>query len=66
MWRRSVQLRCYGTTCCAVTMYGKHFYGMGGPTYGADNPYMDMEYLITLDDAVAALHAQLNAPSRRS
>ncbi len=20
-------------TCCAVTMYGKHFYGMGGPTY---------------------------------
>ncbi len=26
---------------------------------------MDMECLITLDDAVAALHAQLNAPSRR-
>ncbi len=24
-----------------------------------------MECLITLDDAVAALHAQLNAPSRR-
>ncbi len=35
-------------------------------TYPADNPYMDMECLITLDDAVAALHAQLNAPSRRS
>ncbi len=34
-------------------------------TYPADNPYMDMECLITLDDAVAALHAQLNAPSRR-
>ncbi len=47
-------------------MYGKHFYGMSGPTYDitADNPYMDMECLITLDDAVAALHAQLNAPSR--
>ncbi len=26
---------------------------------------MDMECLITLDDAVAALHAQLNAPSHR-
>ncbi len=49
-------------------MYGKHFYGMGGPTYDitTDNPYMDMECLITLDNAVAALHAQLNAPSRRS
>ncbi len=26
---------------------------------------MDMECLITLDDAVTALYAQLNAPSRR-
>ncbi len=26
---------------------------------------MDMECLITLDDAVAALHVQLNAPLRR-
>ncbi len=34
-------------------------------TKPADNPYMDMECLITLDDAVAALHVQLNAPSRR-
>ncbi len=52
---------------CSVTIYGKHFYGMGGPTYDtADNPNMDMECLITLDDAVTALYAQLNAPSRRS
>ncbi len=29
---------------------------MGGPTYDipADNPYMDMECLITLDDAVSS------------
>ncbi len=26
---------------------------------------MDMECLVTLDDAVTALYAQLNAPSRR-
>ncbi len=31
----------------------------------ADNPNMDMECLFTLDDAVTALYAQLNAPSRR-
>ncbi len=50
-----------------LTMYGKHFYGMGGPTYDItrpDNPYMDMECLISLDDAVEALHGQLNTPSR--
>ncbi len=41
---------------------------MGGPTYDipADYPYMDMECLITLDDAVAALHVQLNAPYNQS
>ncbi len=32
----------------------------------ADKPNMDMECLYTLDDAITALYAQLNAPSRRS
>ncbi len=50
-----------------MTIYGKHFYGMGGPTYDipADNAYMDMECVVTLDDDGAGIHAQLNAPSRR-